>query len=69
MGRMQMKGKGKGISGSALPFKRKSPKWLHMSPSSVVELSVKLAKKGSYFFLINFFLFLTKKKKNYLFIK
>ena len=46
MGRMQMKGKGKGISGSALPFKRKSPKWLHMSPSSVVELSVKLAKKG-----------------------
>ena len=43
-----MKGKGKGISGSALPFKRRSPKWLHMSPSSVVELSVKLAKKGQY---------------------
>ena len=42
-----MKGKGKGISGSALPFKRRSPKWLHMSPSSVVELSVKLAKKGT----------------------
>ncbi|EGR31073.1 hypothetical protein IMG5_117980 [Ichthyophthirius multifiliis] len=46
MGRMQMKGKGKGISGSALPYKRKAPKWLHMSPSSVVELAVKLAKKG-----------------------
>ena len=43
-----MKGKGKGISGSALPFKRRSPKWLHMSPSSVVELSVKLAKKGQH---------------------
>ncbi len=41
-----MKGKGKGISGSALPYKRKAPKWLHMSPSSVIDLITKLAKKG-----------------------
>ena len=47
MGRMQMKGKGKGISGSSLPFKRRSPKWLHITPSTVVDFSVKLAKKGN----------------------
>ncbi len=41
-----MKGKGKGISGSALPYKRRSPKWITMSPTGIVELSTKLAKKG-----------------------
>lgn len=46
MGRMQMKAKGKGISGSALPYKRKAPKWITMTPSAVNELIVKLAKKG-----------------------
>jgi len=46
MGRLQMKGKGKGISGSALPYKRRTPKWITMSPSATVELAVKLAKKG-----------------------
>lgn len=49
MGRIQTKGKGKGTSGSALPFKRRSPKWLTMTPSNVVDLSVKLAKKGNEF--------------------
>ena len=46
MGRMQSKGKGKGISSSALPYKRKVPKWLQASPKSVIELIVKSAKKG-----------------------
>jgi len=46
MGRMQMKAKGKGISSSALPFKRKAPKWITMTPSAVSELIVKLSKKG-----------------------
>ena len=41
-----MKAKGKGISGSALPYKRKAPKWITMTPSAVNELIVKLAKKG-----------------------
>jgi len=41
-----MKGGGKGISGSALPFKRKAPKWITMSPNSINELITKLAKKG-----------------------
>ena len=57
MGRMQMKAKGKGISGSALPYKRKAPKWITMTPSAVNELIVKLAKKG----------ILLKKLKIYLF--
>lgn len=46
MGRMQMKGKGKGISSSALPYRRKPSKWVTMTPSAVNELIVKLAKKG-----------------------
>ena len=48
MGRMQMKGKGKGISSSALPYKRKAPKWVTLSPSAVSDIIVKLAKKGNY---------------------
>ncbi|CAD8079532.1 unnamed protein product [Paramecium sonneborni] len=46
MGRMQAKGKGKGISGSALPYKRKAPKWLTLSSKSIVDQIVNLAKKG-----------------------
>nr|QBG49668.1 40S ribosomal protein S13 [Philasterides dicentrarchi] len=46
MGRLQMKGKGKGISGSALPFKRVSSKFTTMTPAQTVELAVKLSKKG-----------------------
>ena len=46
MGRMQMKGKGKGISSSALPYKRRAPKWVTLSPSAVSDIIVKLAKKG-----------------------
>jgi len=41
-----MKGKGKGISGSALPYKRKAPKWVTLTPSAVTDIIVKLAKKG-----------------------
>ena len=41
-----MKGKGKGISSSALPFKRKAPKWVTLTPSAVTDIIVKLAKKG-----------------------
>ncbi|KRX04443.1 S15/NS1, RNA-binding [Pseudocohnilembus persalinus] len=46
MGRLQMKGKGKGISSSALPFKRQATKWATLNPSATTELCVKLAKKG-----------------------
>merc|ERR1712063_85634 len=46
MGRMQMKGKGKGISSSALPYRRSTPRWITMSPSAVTEVITKLAKKG-----------------------
>ena len=42
MGRM----KGSGLAASALPYIRKSPKFCNLSPSAVVELIVKLAKKG-----------------------
>jgi len=41
-----MKGKGKGLSDTALPYKRRTPKWLEISPKTVIDLSVKLAKKG-----------------------
>merc|ERR1711896_24602 len=37
---------GSGISGSALPFRRKSPAWTTMSPSNITDLIVKNAKKG-----------------------
>ena len=46
MGRMHSQGKG--ISGSALPFRRKPPKWTTITPAAVVELIIKLAKKGSH---------------------
>ena len=45
MGRMYTAGKG--ISASALPYRRNSPKWITMTPSAVCELINKLARKGS----------------------
>jgi len=41
-----MHSNGHGQSSAALPFRRKAPKWITLSPSAVVELIVKLAKKG-----------------------
>merc|ERR1712146_220602 len=37
---------GSGISGSALPFRRKAPSWTTMSPANITDLIVKNAKKG-----------------------
>merc|ERR1711979_89030 len=37
---------GSGISGSALPFRRKAPAWATMAPANVSEMIVKNAKKG-----------------------
>ncbi|KAI8973418.1 40S ribosomal protein S13 [Mycotypha africana] len=44
MGRMYTSGKG--ISGSALPYRRTPPSWVKTSPEEVVEQICKLAKKG-----------------------
>jgi small subunit ribosomal protein S13e len=44
MGRMHSRGKG--ISQSALPYKRTPPSWLKITPSEVVDQVCKLAKKG-----------------------
>jgi len=44
MGRMY--GKGKGISSSACPYRRRAPAWLKMRPEEVSEHICKLAKKG-----------------------
>lgn len=44
MGRMYSKGKG--ISSSALPYRRTPPSWLKTSPEEVVQQIVKLARKG-----------------------
>lgn len=46
MGRMQSKGKGKGISSTATPFKRRSAKWVVHTPRSISDLIVTMAKKG-----------------------
>ena len=46
MGRMQSKGKGKGISSTVTPFKRRSPKWIIHTPKTITELIVTMAKKG-----------------------
>merc|ERR1712118_569868 len=40
------KGKGKGISSSATPYKRKPPSWLKTRPEDVCDHICKLAKKG-----------------------
>ena len=44
MGRMHSKGKG--ISGSALPYKRTAPSWVKTSADEAVDMICKLAKKG-----------------------
>ncbi|KAF8927171.1 ribosomal 40S subunit protein S13, partial [Haplosporangium bisporale] len=44
MGRMHSGGKG--ISSSALPYKRSPPVWLKTSPEAVCDSIFKLAKKG-----------------------
>lgn len=41
-----MYGKGKGMSSSALPYRRRAPTWLKMKPEEVSEHICKLAKKG-----------------------
>ena len=38
--------KGKGISGSALPYVRSPPSWLKTTPEEVVQQIVKMARKG-----------------------
>merc|ERR1712128_363784 len=44
MGRMHSKGKG--ISKSALPYRRTPPSWLKVNPGEVTEHVCKLARKG-----------------------
>ena len=44
MGRMY--GPGKGISGSALPYRRQAPAWLKVSSRDLVKKVVELARKG-----------------------
>ena len=43
---MQSKGKGKGISSTATPFRRRQHKWVSHTPKSVSELIATMAKKG-----------------------
>jgi len=46
MGRMQSKGKGKGISSAITPFKRRSARWVAHTPKTISDLIVTMAKKG-----------------------
>lgn len=46
MGRIQSKGKGKGISSTVTPFKRRSAKWVAHTPKTIADLIVTMAKKG-----------------------
>lgn len=46
MGRMQCKGKGKGISSAVTPFKRRAARWVAHNPRSISELITTMAKKG-----------------------
>jgi len=46
MGRMQYKGKGKGISSTVTPFKRRSARWVAHTPRTISDLIVTMAKKG-----------------------
>jgi len=46
MGRMQSKGKGKGISSAVTPFKRRSARWVAHTPKTISDLIVTMAKKG-----------------------
>jgi small subunit ribosomal protein S13e len=41
-----MYGRGKGISSSALPYRRRAPTWLKMKSDEVCDHICKLAKKG-----------------------
>merc|ERR1740130_1020633 len=41
-----MYGKGKGISSSAHPFRRRAPTWVKMKPEDAIDHIAKLAKKG-----------------------
>lgn len=45
MGRLHSKGKG--ISGSAIPYSRQPPAWLKTTPDAVVDQICKLARKGT----------------------
>ena len=47
MGRIQCKGKGKGISSTTTLFRRKIAKWVSHTPKSITELIVAMAKKGA----------------------
>ena len=38
--------KGKGISGSALPYSRSPPSWLKTPPEEIIGQIVKMARKG-----------------------
>ena len=44
MGRMHTPGKG--MSGSALPFKRSAPSWLKITSQEITDIIAKMAKKG-----------------------
>jgi small subunit ribosomal protein S13e len=46
MGRIQSKGKGKGISSAVTPFKRRTARWVAHTPRSITDLIVTMAKKG-----------------------
>jgi hypothetical protein len=46
MGRIQSKGKGKGISSAVTPFKRRTARWVAHTPKSITDLIVTMAKKG-----------------------
>merc|ERR1719330_214505 len=42
----RMYGKSKGISKSALPYRRRAPSWLRIKPAEIISHVVRLAKKG-----------------------
>ena len=46
MGRIQSKGKCKGISSAVTPFKRRTARWVAHTPRSISDLIVTMAKKG-----------------------
>jgi len=50
MGRMY--GRGKGISKSAMPYKKKAPRWMTVESSALVSQIEALAKKGNYILTI-----------------
>ncbi len=44
MGRMY--GRGKGISKSSIPYKKKAPRWMQVNSASVTQQIEQLARKG-----------------------